>query len=130
MPIRTPFEYFTKFQISLAIFFKINYIERNHRKVVDLRVFWRNQSPTKLGLWIVNYHLHEACEYIGIHLIQTGIILTREFSILCGVGRIRTSGLQRPRLASYHARQRPLSCLPLFESVYLSIILSLLATYL
>jgi hypothetical protein len=26
-----------------------------------------------------------------------------------GVGRIRTSGLQRPRLASYQARQRPLS---------------------
>src|SRR5215213_2402599 len=25
-----------------------------------------------------------------------------------GVGRIRTSGLQRPRLASYQARQRPL----------------------
>ena len=24
-----------------------------------------------------------------------------------GVGRIRTSGLQRPRLASYQARQRP-----------------------
>ena len=33
-----------------------------------------------------------------------------------GVGRIRTSGLQRPRLASYQARQRPPILKPFSQS--------------
>jgi hypothetical protein len=42
-----------------------------------------------------------------ISRISSGTLSELELK-LDGVGRIRTSGLQRPRLASYHARQRPL----------------------
>jgi hypothetical protein len=42
-----------------------------------------------------------------ISRISSGTLSELELK-LDGVGRIRTSGLQRPRLASYQARQRPL----------------------
>jgi hypothetical protein len=41
-----------------------------------------------------------------ISRISSGTLSELELK-LDGVGRIRTSGLQRPRLASYQARQRP-----------------------
>jgi hypothetical protein len=59
-----------------------------------------------------------------ISRISSGTLSELELK-LDGVGRIRTSGLQRPRLASYQARQRPLSTFSCYMVSSEDIILSL-----